>query len=88
MLEFDAGVVCCEVRVSLGVICMAVLLPSSDLIVALGHTPSFRRQSSTEVNPEAYLRITLTKIAEGHPINKIDQLMPWRMSASDPKQPA
>ena len=36
MLEFDAGVVCCEVRVSLGVICMAVLLPSSDLIVALG----------------------------------------------------
>jgi len=40
------------------------------------------------VNPEAYLRNTLTKIAEGHPINKIDQLMPWRMSASDPKQPA
>jgi hypothetical protein len=39
------------------------------------------------VNPEAYLRNTLTKIAEGHPINKIDQLMPWRMSASDPKQP-
>jgi len=30
------------------------------------------------VNPEAYLRDTLTKIAEGHPINRIDELMPWR----------
>ena len=29
------------------------------------------------VNPEAYLNDTLTKIAEGHPINRIDQLMPW-----------
>jgi transposase len=33
------------------------------------------------VNPEAYLKDTLTKIAEGQPINRIDQLMPWRMSA-------
>jgi transposase len=30
------------------------------------------------VNPEAYLKDTLTKIAEGHPINKINQLMPWQ----------
>lgn len=29
------------------------------------------------VNPEAYLRDTLAKIAEGHPINRIDELMPW-----------
>jgi hypothetical protein len=29
-------------------------------------------------NPEAYLRDTLTKIAEGHPISRIDELMPWR----------
>jgi len=29
------------------------------------------------VNPEAYLRDTLTKIAEGHPINRINELMPW-----------
>jgi transposase len=29
------------------------------------------------VNPEAYLRDTLTKIAEGHPISRIDELMPW-----------
>jgi transposase len=30
-----------------------------------------------DVNPEAYLRDTLTKIAEGHPINQIQQLLPW-----------
>jgi len=29
------------------------------------------------VSPEAYLRDTLTKIADGHPINRIDNLMPW-----------
>jgi hypothetical protein len=29
------------------------------------------------MNPEAYLRDTLTKIAEGHLINRIDELMPW-----------
>ena len=29
------------------------------------------------VNPEAYLRDTLAAIAEGHPINRIDDLMPW-----------
>jgi len=30
------------------------------------------------VNPQAYLRDTLAKIADGHPINRIDELMPWR----------
>ena len=34
------------------------------------------------VNPEAYLRDTLGKIAEGHPINRINQLMPWQSSTS------
>jgi len=29
-------------------------------------------------NPETYLRDTLAKIANGHPINKIDELLPWR----------
>ena len=29
------------------------------------------------VNPEAYLCDTLAKIAEGHPITRIDELMPW-----------
>jgi hypothetical protein len=31
-----------------------------------------------DLNPETYLRDTLGKIAEGHPINRIDELMPWR----------
>jgi transposase len=30
-----------------------------------------------ELNPETYLRNRLAKIAEGHPINRIDELMPW-----------
>jgi transposase len=34
------------------------------------------------VNPEAYLRDTLGKIAEGHPINRLNQLMPWQSSTS------
>jgi len=28
------------------------------------------------MNPEAYLRDTLAKIAEGHPISRINELMP------------
>jgi hypothetical protein len=32
------------------------------------------------VNPETYLRDVLAKIAEGHPINRIDELMPWRFT--------
>ena len=40
------------------------------------------------VNPETYLTDTLSKIAEGHPINKIDQLMPWQMSAPASDKPA
>lgn len=29
------------------------------------------------LNPEAYLRDTLARIAEGHPINRTGELMPW-----------
>jgi len=40
------------------------------------------------LNPEAYLKDILTKIAEGHPINRIDELMPWRMiSVAKPQPP-
>jgi transposase len=31
-----------------------------------------------ELNPEAYLRSTLDRIANGHPINQLHQLMPWK----------
>src|ERR1700728_164917 len=31
------------------------------------------------LNTEPYLRDILAKIAEGHPINRIDELVPWRM---------
>ena len=29
------------------------------------------------LNPEAYLTDTLAKIAAGHPISRISELMPW-----------
>ena len=31
------------------------------------------------LNPETYLRYTLDKIANAHPISQIDQLMPWQL---------
>jgi transposase len=38
------------------------------------------------VNPQAYLTDTLAKIAAGHPISRISELMPWvyRSSTHDP----
>ena len=40
------------------------------------------------LNPEAYLKDILTRIADGHPINRIDELMPWRMASATVLQPA
>jgi hypothetical protein len=40
------------------------------------------------LNPEAYLKDILTRIADGHPINRIDELMPWRMALATAPQPA
>ncbi len=37
-------------------------------------------------NPEAYLKDVLTRIAEGHPINRIDELLPWRINKPPPGQ--
>jgi hypothetical protein len=36
-----------------------------------------------DVNPEAYLRDILAKIAAGHPINKIDAFLPWQAKSSN-----
>ena len=30
-----------------------------------------------DLNPEAYLRDAIAKIADAHPINRINELMPW-----------
>jgi transposase len=40
------------------------------------------------LNPEAYLKDILSRIADGHPINRIDELLPWRMIAATAPLPA
>ena len=34
------------------------------------------------VDPEAYLRSTLSQVAEGHPISRINELMPWNRTTA------
>lgn len=36
-----------------------------------------RTAKLNDVNPQAYLAETLVRIADGHPINRIGELMPW-----------
>jgi transposase len=36
-----------------------------------------------DLNPEAYLSDMLAKIADGHPISRIDELMPWSAGGVD-----
>ena len=36
------------------------------------------------VNPQAYLTDVLTKIVNGHPNSRIDELMPWVWKAANP----
>jgi hypothetical protein len=35
------------------------------------------------LNPEAYLKTTLARIADGHPINRIGELMPWNAQTEE-----
>jgi transposase len=34
------------------------------------------------VDPQAYLADILARIANGHPINRIDELLPWTWAAN------
>src|SRR5277367_1522674 len=45
-----------------------------------------RTAKLNKVNPETYLRDTLAKIAEGHPISRIAELLPWQVRTADGMQ--
>jgi hypothetical protein len=55
---------------------LALILPGTDRPIAPTHW-SFGQLASLVGAPATYLRDTLAKIAEGHPINHINELMPW-----------
>jgi hypothetical protein len=39
-----------------------------------------------DLDPEAFLRDTLSTIADGHPISRIDELMPWKRRSAEEAQ--
>jgi transposase len=42
-----------------------------------------RTAKLNNVNPESYLRDTLAKIAEGHSISRIAELLPWQVRTAN-----
>jgi hypothetical protein len=36
------------------------------------------------VEPYAYLKDALERMVDGHPINRLDELLPWTWRAKDP----
>ena len=40
-------------------------------------TPCCNRQSSTASTQEAYLADIIDRMAKGHPINRLSELLPW-----------
>jgi transposase len=40
-----------------------------------------------DVEPYAYLRDVLTRMVNGHPINRLDELLPWTWKAANPVNP-
>jgi transposase len=37
-----------------------------------------------DVEPSAYLHDVLTRMVDGHPINRLDELLPWTWKARNP----
>jgi transposase len=40
-----------------------------------------------DVEPYAYLRDVLTRMVEGHPVNRLDELLPWTWKPQDHVKP-
>jgi hypothetical protein len=42
-----------------------------------------RVRDRNDVEPYAYLHDVLTRMVDGHPINRLDELLPWAWKAGD-----
>jgi len=40
-----------------------------------------------DIEPYAYLRDVLTRMVNGHPVNRLDELLPWAWKAANPVNP-